>query len=93
MTYGWWMSQSPSSSIVVTVLPPGSVIEGDDEEETEDFTVPEGEVALMFQTRYVSKSRVTGAEHSSTSDMFFIHGSPQDIWNALGAAMQALPES
>ena len=93
MTNGWSMRQSRDNSIVFRVLGPGSEIEGEEDEDgdVENWTVPEGEIALMFQQRYVSRYG-DNKEHVGVYDMFFVHGTPQDIWNALGAAMQALPE-
>lgn len=93
MTYGWGVNVGTGNSIIAKVLGPGSVIEGEEDEDgdTEDWTVPDGQVALMFQQRYLHRNHL-GNEVVSVYDMFFIHGTPKEIWNALGAGMAALPE-
>lgn len=94
MTYGWSVEENATNSIVAVVFPPGAVIKGEEDDDgyIENFTVPEGQIALMFQMHYVFKYKEQ-PERVQVYDLFFLHGTPKEIWNALGKGMSALPEA
>lgn len=86
MSYVWTLDQNTR----VDVLPPGTEIEGDEDKGTEDWTVPEGQVALRFRQYY--SITIRGRKIVSDSELFIVAGEPKQLWNALGRAQAAIPE-
>jgi hypothetical protein len=83
---GWF-----AKGVTARVVPAGTEIEGDEDEGEEEFTVPEDQVALVFENAG-SWTDHKGGVHQFHSDLFFLVGTPKEIWNALGRGMDALPE-